>query len=433
MSKQLSIYTTYGGSSGVVSQLTANTAAGATSVPLISTRGLSVGMKIAFSAHNDTLNLTDPVTVTALDATTNTITVSPRLAKAHAAGDQVANGPRTMQSRGHYEMTNAGYGDTAINVYRVIGATDPLPGQTHVFWTSTAGIDGGDISATKDGQYFTNREVQMIDNGHDVAFAYDVVNLHRENDAGARGAFWINNLAQSYGSKPADANLVMAGKFRVGFDTTGAVMASPGQAVINMSSGHGILWDSQRDTTERFPMWGKAFGKTWTGIEAGEWKLKRPGAGTQVDAVAVTDGGQVRQPQKPMVVAEARSNITLSASYTALRLTSVYDAAGDYDAATGRFTCRAPGRYRIHVRLLTDASTAAGTGGQATIYKNGAAAIGGDAYMVSAYQPIVSASAETILPCTAGEYLEVRAKDAGAAGAVLHGGPATAFVIEYLG
>jgi hypothetical protein len=432
LSKQLSVYLNRAGSSGVLAQLTANTTVGATVVPLLFGSGdLSVGMRIAFSANNDTLNLNDPVTITAISS--GSITVSPPLTLRHSAGDQITNGVRTMHARGHYEMEHAGYGDTYVNLFRVIGSTVPKDGQTHVFWTATAGIDGGDISATTDGQYFTGREVEMLDNGHDAAFAYDVINFKRNNDTGARGAFWVNNLAQSRGSRPVDANMVMAGKFRVGFDTTGAVMSSPGQAVINMSSGHGILWDSQLDRTERFPIWGKLYGKTWTGIEAGEWKLKRPGAGTQVDALAVTDGGQIRQPQKPMVVAEARSNITLSATYTTLKLASVYDALGDYDAATGRFTCRASGRYRIHVRLLTDAATAGNTGGQASVFKGGQQAIGGDSYIASAYQPIVSSSAETILPCSAGEFFEVRAKDAGNPGGILHGGPATAFAIEYLG
>lgn len=433
LSKRFSIYDTRAGSSGFVSQLASATAVGATQVPLVSADGLSVGQVVAFNTSGSPLNTaTGQVTITAING--NTITVSPALSVAHTTQDYVTNGLRTMQSRGHFELNHSGGGDAYINMFRVNIAGAPLAGTQHVFQTKTGGFDGGDISFSANGGYSTVREVSIHDNAFDVAVAAEVRSFDRNNNTGARGAFWVGNLYKSEGTKAANSSHVVAGKWNNAIDTTGADFSSFGNTAINFAQGHGITFDSQRDATQFYSIWGSVLGKTWFGMEDGEVRTKVNAAGVQSLATAVTPDGQLRQVRKPMVTAEATAPMTLTGSYQPLKLASVYDAMGDYNATTGRFTCRVSGRYRVHFRVTMAKGTAANTGVVANVFKNAGPASGSGQYMAVALGgEYRSASAETILPCNAGEYLDVRAADGDASGGILMGSPTTGFTIEYLG
>lgn len=433
LAERLSITDNRGGHAGFVARLTAPTAIGATQVQLASVDTLTVGMQIGFNSQGGELASSgDRTTITAISG--KTITVSPALSKAHAAFDYVTNGVRTMHAAEHSEYNHRGGGDAYIKLYRLtIGG--PIPaGTDHVFQTKTGGFDGGDINFESSGGYATIRETSVHDNGYDVAVSGEVRSFVRDNNTAARGAFWIGNLFKSEGAKPADVANAVIGKWNTALDTVQGDFSSFGNTAVNMKQGQGITLDSRPDTTELYALWGKIRGRTWWGMEDGEVRQKVDGGGTQVLATAVTADGQFRQIRKPMVTAEATAPMTLTGSYQPLALTSVYDAMGDYNASTGRFTCRVSGRYRVHFRVTMAGSTAANTGVIANVFKNaGPASANGQFMAVAIGGPLRSASAETILPCNTGEYLDVRAADGDASGGILMGSPTTGFTIEYLG
>ena len=62
------------------------------------------------------------------------------------------------------------------------------------------------------------------DQGNDVAVIAQVDSFIRDDDTGARGVVWMGTYFQSTGATPADCAHAVAGKWRIGLETTRAAL-----------------------------------------------------------------------------------------------------------------------------------------------------------------------------------------------------------------
>lgn len=165
--------------------------------------------------------------------------------------------PRTWNGHTYIRVQHNGGGDGYGHIVRMRIGYDAPASEDHVFFTATGGQYGGDVDFVTDGCYATGWESQYNDQGHDVAVIAQVDSFNRTNDTGGRGAMWLGSLFQSGGSVPADAAHVIAGKWRVGLDTTRADMSTfvTGgdnlNAAINTALGHRWIMNSTHPYTGR--------------------------------------------------------------------------------------------------------------------------------------------------------------------------------------
>lgn len=151
-------------------------------------------------------------------------------------------------------------------------------------------------------------------------------------------------------------------------------------------------------------------------------------------ALVVEPGGAVRQPAKPILLAHRTAgSVTSTAQPAPLLFNEVrLDTAGAYDATTGGYLCPVAGVYRVGAGLLLDGSTAAGQGVVARAVRNGA---GPDLFYLHATTSNHYAWGwgETLLPCAAGDVIQVVHARADSQDAVIFGAAYTRLLIEHLG
>lgn len=234
-------FVNYSGGSGGDARLTVAAAINATSVTVTGTGGLANGNTIGFW---NVTNGAQVHTATISGIAGNVVSFSPPLPVALGVGSAIGRGKRTMQQFRFTQLNHLGQGDAYCQTYRVTSSYVPLSGQDHFFYTSTAGVIGGDITHGTDGCYSTTFEFNAGDGGKDVAHIAFVESFNR-NFTGATGygAVWLGTFFKSEGAGYADAAHVVSGKWKRGLDT---VLMSPNadKAAINMGPDQRIYFDS---------------------------------------------------------------------------------------------------------------------------------------------------------------------------------------------
>ena len=318
-------FTAYSGNSGINCRLTAPANSGATSATVDSTAGFSNGQVIGFC--NSSYAITDTVTISSLGPTT--INFSPALANNHAITDAVTQGLRTNNPFEYVRGINHGQGDFYGDVVRVNQSYQPLAGQTHFFETSTVGQYGGDVAFTagSSGCYATGGESRYQDNGEDVAVIGQVDTYLRTNAVGARYGVWLGLYQTSEGTRPADACFVMAGPWRIGFDTVRADLTSNISVgdnlniAINTQLGHRWVMNSTAvtggpGTRGGSPIYGPLYGNL-----PGDMYIESGNDGTsdfiamRFNRSAPNDGRARLRPTAFQVNKAITSGETISASY----------------------------------------------------------------------------------------------------------------------
>lgn len=241
----------YGGSSGCIAHIASSASIGATSLVLNDVSQITIGNTLGVGSAFGIF--TDQVLVSGVNSGTNTITFTTTpLSHAYVTGGYVGFSLRTNNPFYYFKGTNAAPGDFVGNLSRIAQSFQPYVGQTHFFETATISQYGGDINYTSGtgGTYSTVLESQQIDNGNDVAAIAYVQSFVRTNDTGARSVVWMGSFWKSEGTKPCDAGYVLAGAWRVGYDTVRADLSTfltPGDninAAINTALGHRWVMNS---------------------------------------------------------------------------------------------------------------------------------------------------------------------------------------------
>jgi len=183
--------------------------------------------------------------------------------------DTEAAYPRTHSTQDYIRVRSFANGDNYGSVVRLEQRNVPAVGQTHIFGGGTVGAYGGDMNFIgSSGSMGTGWEMSYHDQGNDVGVFGQIDSYVRDNAAGARSAVWIGLYQKSEGAKPADACLVISGRWRVGVDTVKADLSSNVavgdnlHAAINTALGQRWIMNSQADLAYRggSPTWGTFYG-----------------------------------------------------------------------------------------------------------------------------------------------------------------------------
>lgn len=229
----------YSGWSGITAHLNGAIVAGAVLCNVNSAAGIVTGETIGFCNANGDIVETKVVTVAG-----NQLSWVGGLANGYPDKAKVSHSPRTMNPFRFTQVNMFGGGDAYGHVVRMVGGYAPLASQVHFFETMTIGGIGGDLTLGAAGNYATAEEWLITDAGYDVAAIGVVLDLDRNNDAGARDVVWLGGFIQSFGSKPIDAFASWVGKARVGLDVSRADFTSNSNAAIQLGLGHRIYLNS---------------------------------------------------------------------------------------------------------------------------------------------------------------------------------------------
>ena len=255
------VFTNRSGWSGVTALLASPVASGATTAVLNSVEGFAVNDVVIFlDAATETASAA--TTITAIDSGTKTITFTPATTTAYIANDRVTHGKRTMNPLYYQQVNHFGGGDAYAHLTRVNVGYTALAGQTHVFFTATGGLYGGELSAESAGVFLTGTEINHIDNGYDIAVVGDIRNFQRTNATGARGAFWIGHQIKSEGSQPLDAGYNLNGKFKAGVDLVKGDFGTD-KAAVSMKRGDRIVGNSSATDMAGYSLVGNVIGNAW--------------------------------------------------------------------------------------------------------------------------------------------------------------------------
>lgn len=243
------------GNSGYNGRLSLSVASGATSMTLTGSGDTDwIGHTFGFVQGQDAAVVS---THTVTNVSGPTVTFTPATAQAFNTSYGIKFAPRTWNGHTYVKVKHNGGGDGYGHIVRMTVGYAPPASEDHVFFTATGGQYGGDVNFSASGTYATGWESQYNDNGNDNAVIAQVDSFNRTNDTAARGAFWLGSLFQSVGSKPADAGHVLAGKWRVGLDTTRADLTTYKttsdnlNVAINTKLGHRWVMNSTVSTAER--------------------------------------------------------------------------------------------------------------------------------------------------------------------------------------
>lgn len=241
----------YSGYSGQEARLTAQANAGATVLSLNGVRAALVGKDIGISTgFAFGAGPIETKTVQSVNVGAGTVTLTEPLENTYPAGSPVSVGLRTWHGHTYVRVRHRGGGDGYGHIVRLNIGYTPYPGQSHCFNTATGGQYGGDVWFETDGCYGTGWESQYHDAGFDSAVIGHVDTFDRNNDTSHWGGIWLGLYQKSEGTKPADAVLVAAGKWRIGLDTTKADLTTfetlndGGNCAINMAMGQRIYFNS---------------------------------------------------------------------------------------------------------------------------------------------------------------------------------------------
>lgn len=267
------------GNSGWQGRLASTASAGATSVTLTGAGSTDwVGKQFVFTQGQDGTGLSTHTVTSVSGTTVNFTPATPSTYSANIYGIKFA--PRTWNGHTYIKVDHNGGGDGYGHIVRMKVGYNPPASEDHVFFTATGGQYGGDLDFVSSGVYGTGWESQYNDNGNDVAVIAQVDSFNRTNDTGGRGAYWFGSLFQSYGTKPADAAHVVAGKWRAALDTVRADLTQFGNSVdnanvaINTKLGHRWVMNSTLNQNGRgghpvlgTALWGNTKGDMY--IESG--------------------------------------------------------------------------------------------------------------------------------------------------------------------
>lgn len=179
---------------------------------------------------------------------------------ANAGHNQSANSNdgRTGNSCYYVKGDNYGKGDFgAFTAQMGVYYSDPT--KTHWLAQPACSIIGGNCAAYVDNVYLNPQEMQLQDNGHNVACIGPVINMERKSNAlvtsSTNGMPWIGLLLNSH-NNPTDIGLKVAGKVGVGLDLTSANLlqrnGSVSNAAITMKADQKIFLDAPPTD---FPVW----------------------------------------------------------------------------------------------------------------------------------------------------------------------------------
>jgi len=127
------------------------------------------------------------------------------------------NDGRTLTNAFTTKVTNSGQGDTVCYFGSGL-VTGTKAGSTSFLANPAAGLFAGQMDAGANGVYLNPYEVNLQDDGYDVACVGIVNNLSRTNNTGAKNVFWAGYTAQSTGSVPADSIYLASGLWKNGLD-----------------------------------------------------------------------------------------------------------------------------------------------------------------------------------------------------------------------
>ena len=246
------------GNSGTLALTLNAPAAGTTVFQFSSTTGFFVGQVIGINDSND--NITDIRTVTEVSA--GYVTVGAALSNSYPIGTRVTESKRTMCPADRIDVFHRGGGDAYAWLARVEVSKAPIASQSHIFFTSTGGIIGGDLNAGANGVFLTGSEIQHNDNGFDIGAVGSILNFNRSNATGARGAFWAGVLLKSEGTQPMNSGFAVGGKFNTGLDTVKADFGPTGIAV-SLAADQKIGFDSSATDMAGYSVVGNVMATTY--------------------------------------------------------------------------------------------------------------------------------------------------------------------------
>jgi hypothetical protein len=126
-----------------------------------------------------------------------------------------------------------------MGIDAVITVNGARAGATHFFANPAGAIITGETFAEQPGVYCQNSEMDIDDQGFDVAGVADVRNMKRTNNTGALSVVWLGYRLQSIGTKAIDAGVSMSGLINVGIDLTPSNFGT-NQAAIALVRGQRI-------------------------------------------------------------------------------------------------------------------------------------------------------------------------------------------------
>jgi hypothetical protein len=160
------------------------------------------------------------------------------------------NAGRTAAVFSRIFVNNSGQGD-AVAYNAEVSVNSTKAGATSWLASPAGVILNGDVSATVDGIYLNAQEMDMEDNGHDVAAVGLVHNFFRTNHTEALGEVWVGYRGQSQGNQPVDALISGAGLFDWGIDLSTATF--PNQQAVALRANQRIYLNTTNITPDGFP------------------------------------------------------------------------------------------------------------------------------------------------------------------------------------
>ena len=181
------------------------------------------------------------------------------------------NGGRTAAMARYTKVDNFGQGDCIAHYVSgiVVGS---LAGATSFLANPAIGALAVSFLAGTDGTYLNPVEIDLDDNGKDVAGIAFVTNLKRTKNTASLNQWWAGLRVQSTGSKAIDTVVGGRGPANVGVDLSFFTLGT-NQAAVTLAAGQRIYLNA--DPTDasglsRFPsVTGKAFLTSGTGSPEG--------------------------------------------------------------------------------------------------------------------------------------------------------------------
>lgn len=161
------------------------------------------------------------------------------------------NDGRTAAVAYQAQVFNNGQGD-AMAYSGLVFVEGAKAGATNFLANPAGSVITGQVTAGNGGVYLNPLELDMADNGFDVAAVGSVYNFVRTNNTGALGVFWAGVRTQSKGSKAVDASVSSFGLFNVILDTTAATLGTAQSAIV-MAAGQRVYLNGTNTDTNGNP------------------------------------------------------------------------------------------------------------------------------------------------------------------------------------